>query len=210
MIRIIIACSNFVLAAGLRSLLETDTELVVIAEIPFLGELQNLSKKGDVLILTEEIPPFEDMIEAVRSKLKDTALLFLTDDPTVIPNLSELPIRAWGIISPQASPEELVVAVHALDKGLLVAAPELLEIYFSNEAALEDLEIEPLIEPLTERETQVLQLLAQGLSNKQIGSKLHISEHTVKFHVSSVYGKLGAGNRTEAVRLGVHQGLIVL
>jgi DNA-binding CsgD family transcriptional regulator len=69
---------------------------------------------------------------------------------------------------------------------------------------------EQLIEPLTEREAEVLQLLAQGLANKQIAITLGISEHTVKFHVSGIYAKLGATNRTEAVRLGVRQGLIVL
>jgi DNA-binding NarL/FixJ family response regulator len=69
---------------------------------------------------------------------------------------------------------------------------------------------EPLIEPLTDREIEVLQLLAQGLANKQIAAELGISEHTVKFHVSGIYTRLGAASRTEAVRLGVRQGLIVL
>jgi NarL family two-component system response regulator YdfI len=67
-----------------------------------------------------------------------------------------------------------------------------------------------LIDPLTDREMEVLQLLAQGLANKQIAAKLSISEHTVKFHVSSIYTKLGVGNRTEAVRMGVRRGLILL
>ena len=65
-------------------------------------------------------------------------------------------------------------------------------------------------ESLTERETEVLQLLSQGLANKQIATSLGISEHTVKFHVSSIYTKLGATNRAEAVRLGVQGGLVVL
>jgi DNA-binding NarL/FixJ family response regulator len=65
-------------------------------------------------------------------------------------------------------------------------------------------------EELTEREGEVLQLLAQGLANKQIALSLEISEHTVKFHVSSIYAKLGVTNRTEAVRRGARLGLIVL
>ncbi len=69
---------------------------------------------------------------------------------------------------------------------------------------------DPLLEPLTERESQVLQLLAQGLANKQIAASLGISEHTVKFHISSIYGKLGATSRTEAVRNGVQHGLVFL
>jgi DNA-binding NarL/FixJ family response regulator len=69
---------------------------------------------------------------------------------------------------------------------------------------------DPEVEPLTEREIQVLQLLARGLANKQIAVSLEISEHTVKFHVSSIYAKLGVTNRTEAVRSGIQHGLIVL
>lgn len=66
------------------------------------------------------------------------------------------------------------------------------------------------LESLTPRETDVLELLAEGLPNKAIAARLDISDQTVKFHVSSICGKLGASNRTEAVRLGVRRGLITL
>jgi DNA-binding NarL/FixJ family response regulator len=69
---------------------------------------------------------------------------------------------------------------------------------------------ETLIEALTAREIEVLELLAEGLSNKAIGAKLRISDQTVKFHVSSICGKLGAANRTDAVRRAVRRGLISL
>ena|SRR5262245_44464240 len=65
-------------------------------------------------------------------------------------------------------------------------------------------------EPLTPREIQVLELLAEGLPNKAIADRLHISDQTVKFHVSSISGKLGAANRTDAVRRAVRRGLITL
>ena len=67
-----------------------------------------------------------------------------------------------------------------------------------------------LVEPLTSRETEVLELLAEGLSNKGIAARLGISDQTVKFHVASIGGKLGAANRTDAVRLAVRRGLIAL
>ena len=67
-----------------------------------------------------------------------------------------------------------------------------------------------LVEPLTPREIQVLELLAEGLSNKAIAGRLDISDQTVKFHVASIAGKLGAANRTDAVRRAVRQGLITL
>ena len=66
------------------------------------------------------------------------------------------------------------------------------------------------LEDLTDRELQVLQRLAEGLANKQISVLLGISEHTVKFHVSSIFSKLGVANRTEAVRLGLQKGLVSL
>ena len=69
---------------------------------------------------------------------------------------------------------------------------------------------EQLIDPLTDREIEVLQLLAQGMANKQIALQLGISEHTVKFHISGIYTKLGVSNRTAAVRMGVRRGLILL
>jgi DNA-binding NarL/FixJ family response regulator len=67
-----------------------------------------------------------------------------------------------------------------------------------------------LVETLTIRETEVLELLAEGLSNKAIAARLGISDQTVKFHVASIGGKLGAANRTDAVRLAVRRGLIAL
>ena len=71
--------------------------------------------------------------------------------------------------------------------------------------------VEPdLYEALTPRELEVLEVLAQGLSNRSIAARLAISEHTVKFHVSSIFAKLGAENRTDAVRRGVRLGLIAL
>jgi DNA-binding NarL/FixJ family response regulator len=68
----------------------------------------------------------------------------------------------------------------------------------------------PMPEPLTIREGQVLELLADGLSNKQIASRLGVSDETVKFHLSAVFGKLGASNRTEAVRQAIRRGLVPL
>lgn len=69
---------------------------------------------------------------------------------------------------------------------------------------------EPLVEPLTPRERQVLELVADGLSNKAIAAALGVSDETVKFHLASIFGKLGASNRTDAVRLALRHGLVTL
>ncbi|HEY3476503.1 MAG TPA: response regulator transcription factor, partial [Anaerolineales bacterium] len=132
--------------------------------------------------------------------LSSSATLFLSDDPLNVRELSRS-YRVWGILPADASAEELTAAVHALAQGLIVGTSTLL---FESES-------EPLSQgPLTDRESEVLGLLAKGLANKQIAVALGISEHTVKFHVSSIYAKLNVTNRTEAVREGLRGGWIAL
>jgi DNA-binding NarL/FixJ family response regulator len=77
-------------------------------------------------------------------------------------------------------------------------------------AANSPAEEDPLVEPLTPREVEVLSLVADGLSNKAVAARLGVSDETVKFHLASIFGKLGASNRTDAVRLGLRRGLLAL
>jgi len=128
------------------------------------------------------------------------AILFLSDDQLNVREMRRL-ARVWGILPTDVSAEELTAAVHALSQGLIVGTATLL---FESES-------EPLARgPLTDRELEVLGLLSKGLANKQIAVALGISEHTVKFHVSSIYTKLNVTNRTEAVRAGLRGGWIAL
>jgi len=141
---------------------------------------------------------------------KDFAILFLTDDIESVRMLLNSKVQTWGVLSVEATSEELVAGVLAVGEGLWVGAPslvaELMRLPRGGEGSGED----SLIEPLTAREKEVLQLMAQGLANKQIALSLSISEHTVKFHLSSLYAKLGISSRTEAVRRGIELGLISL
>jgi DNA-binding NarL/FixJ family response regulator len=109
-------------------------------------------------------------------------------------------------VPPDAPPEELAAAVSAAAQGLIVLHNPMTGRLFQEPAA----SVEELSEPLTARESEVLDLLGRGLSNKLIARELHISEHTVKFHVSSLYAKLGVNNRAEAVSQGARHGLISL
>lgn len=136
---------------------------------------------------------------AVLSGLQ-AAVLHLTDGPLNVEEMKRA-YRIWGVLPADASAEELVAAIHALAQGLVVGAPALL---FADEGE------PPERGPLTERESEVLGLLAKGLANKQIAAVLGISEHTVKFHVSSIYTKLNVTNRAEAVREGLRGGWIAL
>jgi len=131
---------------------------------------------------------------------ESAAILFLSNDQLNVEEMKRA-YRVWGILPTEASADELTAAVRALAQGLIVGAPTLL---FESEN-------EPLERgPLTERESEVLNLLAKGLANKQIAVTLGISEHTVKFHVSSIYTKLNVTNRTEAVREGLRGGWLTL
>ena len=191
MIRVLLNVQSPALRAGLRALLASDKTIKVVND-----SLEEESE-ADVAITSASHNSFaNDAVDAAPP----IPTLFLSDDQ---PNLRALTrsLRVWGILPTDASAEELNAAVHALSQGLIVGPSTLL---FESES-------EPLSHgPLTDRESEVLGLLAKGLANKQIAVALSISEHTVKFHVSSIYAKLNVTNRTEAVREGLRGGWIAL
>jgi len=180
--------------AGLRAMLE-QSGIHVEGEAPELP----VQDSADVLLLAGV--PLEDLDEL------NSAAVLLSDDSRQAVLLQGLGLPGWALLPPDATAEQLVAAVQATAQGLAVypadgASPGLLK---------PPVEVsDPLQEPLTPRELEVLQLVSEGLSNKLIARKLSISEHTVKFHVSSTYAKLGAASRTEAVSLAARRGLISL
>jgi len=107
-----------------------------------------------------------------------------------------------GTLSQEATQAQIVAAVHAAAAGLIVMPAE------EGMAFLPHSPVEQLAEALTPREMDVLEMLAEGLSNKMIAHRLSISDHTAKFHVNSILAKLNAGTRTEAVTRGIRLGLI--
>jgi DNA-binding NarL/FixJ family response regulator len=138
------------------------------------------------------------------------ALVMLADDAPPAATLRQLPLRGWAIVARDASPAELRAATTAAAQGLAVLpaalAARLLPARLPSSNSSRDEEPEPL----TLREREVLDLVSHGLSNRQIAERLAISEHTVKFHVASICGKLGAASRTDAVSRGVRRGLVTL
>lgn len=161
-----------------------------------------LSEADIVVVADEEL--LEDAALAGDGDPQQ-ALLVLAGDEGVVGRLRSLSPRGWGVVAPDAPPEELVAAVAAVGQGLIVLPRPLAERLLGTPATIEELS-----EPLTAREGEVLELLGQGFPNKLIARELHISEHTVKFHVSSLYAKLGVANRAEAVSQGARRGLISL
>ncbi len=141
---------------------------------------------------------------------KDFGILFLTDDIESLRLTLTSGIRAWGVLSAEVGGDELAAGIAAVAEGLWVGAPGLVEELMRLPKGSEGVEEEALPVPLTAREKEVLQQMAGGLANKQIALTLGISEHTVKFHLSALYAKLGAASRTEAVKRGIELGLISL
>jgi DNA-binding NarL/FixJ family response regulator len=151
----------------------------------------------------------EELLEETALSVSEEgtlSLLLLSEDEGTAYRLRTLSLRGWGFVPPDAPSEELGAAVAAVAQGLTVLPKSLAEGLLDVPATA----VEELSEPLTARESEVLGLLGRGLSNKMIARELHISEHTVKFHISSMYSKLGVSNRAEAVSQGARHGLISL
>ncbi|MFN3491881.1 MAG: response regulator transcription factor, partial [Anaerolineales bacterium] len=119
-------------------------------------------------------------------------------------------LHTWGVLSANATEEELTTGILSVSEGLWVGAPSLMQSLMRLPKGGESGGEESLVESLTAREREVLEKMAEGLANKQIALALSISEHTVKFHLSSLYTKLGVASRTEAVKRGIELGLISL
>jgi DNA-binding NarL/FixJ family response regulator len=186
------------------------TLIDVIHEAATLADLDRLPPDTDVVIVSSDAYSTKELTRLLQNRPGQVGLLLLAPDATALQSLLDAPLHAWGLLHLDATAEELVASVIAIHEGLVVGSPALLDSALNRSWDPAGGMGEASFEPLTERETQVLQLLAQGLANKQIAISLGISEHTVKFHVSSLYGKLGATNRTEAVRLGIQSGLVLL
>jgi DNA-binding NarL/FixJ family response regulator len=204
--KLAIVASTPALRSGLRSLLAAEERIEILAEAASISELSELDGLDVLLLAADELPLAA--LQAALSQGEPLAVLLLSEQPEAARGLAALPLRAWGLLSPESSEDELIAAVLAVHEGLLAAAPSLMRPLLG--PAVSRAGDSELAEELTERELDVLQLLAEGLANKQIALQLNISEHTVKFHSSAIYAKLGVTNRTEAVRRGARLGLLVL
>lgn len=186
-IRVLIAASSAIARAGLESLLKPAESIELVT-----------TEDADVIVADEEIP--DDLVELGPK----AAIVLLVADPQPATTIEALRSGVRAVLSRDASPNRIIAAIEAVAAGLLAIEPEDLEPWLGNPKPLE------LSEPLTSRETEVLGMIAGGLANKVIAHRLGISEHTVKFHVTSIMSKLHAASRTEAVTLGIRRGLILV
>jgi DNA-binding NarL/FixJ family response regulator len=210
MIRLVVGSDYPVMRAGIRTVLDGFPECHVVGD-GALADLVSLALdlRPDVIVveLTNQEQGGLETVWRLGAELPDTAILVLSWEAGEGFARECLQAGVRGYLLRDVSPEEMVEAVRAVNQGLTVLHPAAARALIPRERRPQ-----PTVDadPLSERETEVLQLLAQGLPSKTIAARLSISEHTVKFHVGSILGKLGAASRTEAVSLALRRGLISL
>lgn len=209
-IRILVADDHPVVRDGLVAILSTQPDFEVVGEASTGLEVveQVAALQPEVVLLDLEMPELDGVqtLQRLRTSNPAVRVIVFTAFDTDERILGAVQAGAQGYLLKGAPREELFQAVRVVQEGgsllqPVVASKLLRQVSHQGQAAAE-------AESLTPRELEVLHLLAQGLQNKEIAAALVISERTVKFHVSSIMSKLGAGNRTEAVALAAQQGLI--
>lgn len=193
MTRVLVAASSPVSRAGLDALVQEGGNVVAGSATP--GELVELASDLHPDAILWQLAPDDDAAPVLRS-LSDQNTVLLTSNAA----LDLIRAGARGVLALDASARQIGTALDAVANGLGVFSPERLDVAPPSRA----------VSTLTGREKEVLRLIAEGLPNKEIAWRLGISEHTVKFHVSAVLGKLGASSRAEAISAGIRQGVIML
>ena len=212
MIRVFIVAASPLIRGGLQSML-ADSRFDIVGSAADLESIsgQLVDVEPDVVLVEAAADAQEELLNA----LEDAELA--QEYPVIV--LSEQPKTAWlskalragvrAVLPRDVAPEQLRAALEAAAAGLVIIHPSELDTVFSATVG-PSAPLDELLEPLTRREREVLQMLAAGLANKEIAARLAISDHTVKFHVASILGKLGASTRTEAVSAGIRRGLVML
>jgi DNA-binding NarL/FixJ family response regulator len=206
-IRVLLAEDHHVVRAAIASLLGKEPDLEVVGEISEasgIGEAVRVVKP-DVLVLDAHMPG-QKVIEAARelhARHPEVAVLILSAYNRREYVVGMLGAGAGGYVLKDDPPEALPAAVRAVRAGRQWLSPRVTELLVKS--ASDD---EPLVEELTEREMEVLRLMATGLRNEGIADALDITEQTVKNHARSIFGKLGVETRVEAVLYAISQGWV--
>jgi DNA-binding NarL/FixJ family response regulator len=207
MIRLLIADDHPVVRDGLRGMVAAEPDLEVVGEAGNGLEALALVPRvrPDVALVDLRMPQLDGVatIRALRERHPEVRVLVLTTFDTERDVVSAIEAGATGYLLKDAPRAELFRAVRAAARGESVLAPEVA-------TRLVGQLREPSAQPLTQQELQVLELVARGASNREVASRLHVSEATVKTHLVHAFGKLGVGDRTAAVTAALERRLISL
>lgn len=212
-IRVIVADDHPVVRDGLVAMLETQDDLQVVGEAADGHELvaRAAELRPDVVLLDLEMPRLDGVgaLREIRAARPDARAVVFTAYDTDERILAALRAGAAGYLLKGAPRDEVFRAIRVAHAGGSLLQPAVAARLLESVRG-EGVATPVPAEPLTRREREVLGWLGRGRTNREIARELDISERTVKFHVSAILAKLGASNRTEAVRLAVEQGLIEL
>jgi DNA-binding NarL/FixJ family response regulator len=213
-IRVVLADDHAVVRKGIREFLEDEGDISVVGEAADGQQAVDLVAEHDpdVAVLDIQMPGLSG-IEATRrikAGYPDVRVLVLTaydDDPYIF---ALLQAGASGYVLKTADSAELVRAVRTVYQGESALDPAVAQKVVQHLASGRPLGAQTTVEALTERETEILRLVAEGLTNKAVGQALGISDRTVQGHLANIYGKLQVGSRTEAVTEALRQGWIAI
>ena len=206
LIRILIADDHFVVRQGLASLLFPRNDMQVVGEAANGREAVDLARllRPDVILMDMIMPELDgpEAIALIRQENPTARILVLTSFGDSKQVSAAIAAGALGYLLKDLSPDDLIHAIHSVYLGKLVLPQDLaLKLVQPRSAAA-------AVDPLTERETDVLRLLAQGQSNQEIATALNISANTVRSHVSIILMKLKVSNRTQAVLVAQERQLL--
>jgi len=213
-IRVVLADDHAVVRKGIREFLEAEGDIIVLAEATdgdsTLALVQEHSP--DIVVLDIQMPGRNgiEVTRALRTAGSSVAILILTaydDDPYIMAGIQA---GANGYVLKSAAPDEIIRAVRAVHEGQSAVDPAVAAKLMAYLAGQRRAPPTPMAEGLTDRELEVLALVAKGLTNRAIGHQLGISDRTVQGHLANIFGKLGASSRTEAVMTAIKLGWIAV
>jgi DNA-binding NarL/FixJ family response regulator len=193
-IPVLVSASSPVIRAGLRATVDDLSDFVFAGAVNS-SSLAAQAAELEPSVVLWQVSPEEDPATILHA-LGNTPVLLLAQQPS----MDLIRSGARGVLPVDATPEQIGLALRAVAADLVVVPPE--AIHRNQPTAVGAAP--------TARETEVLRMIAAGLANKEIAYRLGISEHTVKFHVSALLGKLGAASRAEAIAIGVRRGFVLL
>jgi DNA-binding NarL/FixJ family response regulator len=211
MIKVFICANSTAELDRLKALITSASSLKLVGtSLGRAGLYQQLADAQADVLLEHSLVSDLDGLRSEDLEAKPIARVLLVTETVALEAIQAFDSTLRGVLPASASEREIQIAVEAAAEGLLVLHPEVLahaatssSFSFHNSGSSFELHISP-------RENEILNLLAAGLGNKEIARQLKISEHTVKFHVTSIFNKLNVSSRAEAVTVGVRRGLILL
>jgi len=213
-IRVVVTAISAVRRSGLEAIVRNNSSLKLAGSLPTIVGLTTRIQELQPHVVIADLAHADTAFfsAAIDLDRAGVGVVVLIDEPSVGWTARALQAGVRAILPRESSEDEIVSAVVAADRGLVLLDPEVTRELASQTRTVTSIaeNVADGLEELTAREVEVLRLMAEGFGNKQIAAHLGISDHTVKFHISSILAKLGASSRTEAVTHGIRMGLVLL